>query len=105
MVALRLARAEALRINSDFWNASVGNGEANLQIMKGIHVISYRDRILMSYIIPKEFHVSLMTESLSILPSNYSVIIYLLFLFMVIIFGIRRWTKLKTKLRAMIGML
>ena len=46
-----------------------------------------------------------MTESLSILPSDYSVIIYLLFLFMVVIFGIRRWTKRKTKLRAMIGML
>jgi hypothetical protein len=46
-----------------------------------------------------------MTESLSILPSDYSVIIYLLFLFMVVIFGIRRWTKRNTKLRAMIGML
>ena len=46
-------RDEALRIDSDLWNASVGNGEADLQIMKGIHVISYRDRILRSYIIPK----------------------------------------------------
>ncbi|MDQ6866155.1 MAG: hypothetical protein M3044_20305 [Thermoproteota archaeon] len=28
-------------------------GEAGLQIMKGIDVISYRDRILRSYIIPR----------------------------------------------------
>ena len=46
-----------------------------------------------------------MTESLSVLPSDYSVIIYLLFLFVAVIFGIRRWIKRKTKLRAMIGML
>lgn len=46
-----------------------------------------------------------MTESLSVLPSDYSVIIYLLFLFVVVTFGIRRWINRKTKLRAMIGML
>jgi Zn finger protein HypA/HybF involved in hydrogenase expression len=46
-----------------------------------------------------------MIESLAIRFSDYSSIIYLLFLFMVVILGVRRWINRKTRLRAMIGML
>ncbi len=46
-----------------------------------------------------------MTESLAIPHSDYSTIIYLLFLFMAVILGVRRWINRKTRLRAIIGML
>ena len=46
-----------------------------------------------------------MTGSLAIPHSDYSSIIYLLFLLMVVILGVRRWINRKTRLRAMIGML
>jgi hypothetical protein len=44
-----------------------------------------------------------MTELLAIPNSDYSIIIYLLFLLMVVILGISRWINRRTKLRAMIG--
>jgi Zn finger protein HypA/HybF involved in hydrogenase expression len=46
-----------------------------------------------------------MTESLPFPHSDYSSIIYLFLLLMVVILGVRRWTNRKTRLRAMIGML
>jgi len=46
-----------------------------------------------------------MMESLAIPHSDYSSIIYLLFLITVVILGVRRWINRKTRLRAMIGML
>jgi hypothetical protein len=46
-----------------------------------------------------------MTESLAIPHSYYLSIIYLLFLFMVVILGIKRCISRKTRLRAMIGLL
>lgn len=46
-----------------------------------------------------------MKELLVIPNSDYSIIIYLMFLLMVVILGIMRWRNRKTKLRAMIGML
>lgn len=46
-----------------------------------------------------------MTESLAIPHSDYSSIIYLFFLLMVVIIGVRRWINRKTRLRAMLGML
>lgn len=45
-----------------------------------------------------------MTELLAIRLSEYSSIIYLLFLFMGVTLGVRRWINRKTRLRAMIGM-
>jgi hypothetical protein len=46
-----------------------------------------------------------MTEPIAIPHSDYSSIIYLLFLFVVVILGVRRWIDRKTRLRAMLGML